>query len=133
MLVTHNVFGRLVQVVPALIVFVGVPFVSHLPESSAQLIRNIAMGYTVLMVTLALTAILNAANTIYAASPVRRERPLKGFVQLERILVWILGGVLIITAILDRSPLLPLINTRFFNGLCHNRVVFSAFELRFFP
>jgi len=107
-LVTHNVFGRLVQVVPALIVFVGVSFVPDLPEAGVQLIRNIAMGYMVLMLTLALTAMLSAANTIYAATPVAKERPLKGFVQLVQIVVWILGGVLIISAVLDRSPLLLL-------------------------
>jgi len=107
-LVTHNVFGRLVQVVPALVVFVGVPFVPDLPDSGVQLIRNVAMGYMVLMLTLALTALLSAANTIYAALPVARERPLKGFVQLVQIVVWVLGGVLIISAVLDRSPLLLL-------------------------
>ena len=107
-LVTHNVFGRLVQVVPALIVFVGVPFVPGLPEGGTQLIRNVAMGYMVLMLTLALTAMLSAANTIYAASPVAKDRPLKGFVQLVQIVVWIIGGVLIVATVLDRSPLLLL-------------------------
>ena len=107
-LVTHNVFGRLAQVVPALIVFVGVPFVPELPEPVAQLMRNVAMGYIVLMLTLALTAMLSAANTIYAASPVAKDRPLKGFVQLLQIVVWIFGGVVIVAAVLDRSPLLLL-------------------------
>ncbi len=107
-LVTHNVFGRLVQVVPALIVFVGAPFVPGLPEGVVQLMRNVAMGYMVLMLTLALTAMLSAANTIYAASPVAKDRPLKGFVQLVQIVVWIFGGVIIIAAVLDRSPLLLL-------------------------
>ena len=107
-LVAHNVFGRLAQVVPALIVFVGAPFVPDLPEGGVQLVRNVAMGYMVLMLTLALTAMLSAANTIYAASPMAKERPLKGFVQLVQILVWILGGVMIISAVLDRSPLLLL-------------------------
>jgi len=107
-LVTHNVFSRLVQVVPALIVFVGVPFVPDVPEGVVQLMRNVAMGYMVLMLTLALTAMLSAANTIYAASPVAKDRPLKGFVQLVQIVVWIFGGVMIIAAVLDRSPLLLL-------------------------
>ncbi len=107
-LVTHNVFGRLVQVVPALIVFVGVPFVPGLPEGGALLIRTVAMGYTVLMLTLVLTAILSAANAIYAASPAGKERSLKGFVQLVQIVIWILGGVLILATVLDRSPLLLL-------------------------
>jgi len=107
-LATHKVFDRLVQVVPALIVFIGVQFIPGLPEGGVQLLRNVAMGYMVLMLTLALTAMLSAANTIYAALPVAKERPLKGFVQLVQIVVWILGGVLIISAVLDRSPLLLL-------------------------
>jgi len=107
-LVTHNVFGRLVQVVPALIVFIGVPLVPGLPEGVMQLMRNVAMGYMVLMITLALTAMLSAANTIYAALPIARDRPLKGFVQLVQIVVWVLGGVLIVATVLDRSPLLLL-------------------------
>jgi len=107
-LVSHNVFGRLVQVLPALVVYVGVPFVPGLPEDGAQLMRNVAMAYMVLMLTLALTAMLSAANTIYSASPLASERPLKGFVQLVQIVVWILGGVLMISAVLDRSPLLLL-------------------------
>jgi miniconductance mechanosensitive channel len=107
-LVSHNVFGRLVQVVPALIVFSGVPLVPGLPESGVYLTRNITMGYMVLMLTLALTALLSAANTIYAASPLSKERPLKGFVQIVQIAVWILGGVLIVATILDQSPLLLL-------------------------
>jgi miniconductance mechanosensitive channel len=107
-LVAHNVVGRLVQVLPALVVFVGVPFISGLPDSVVQLLRNVATGYMVLMLTLALTALLGAANTIYSATPVAKDRPLKGFVQLVQIVVWIFGGVMIVSAVLDRSPLLLL-------------------------
>ncbi len=107
-LVSHNVIGRLVQVVPALIIYVGAPFIPDLQEGFEKLIRNVAMGYILLMLTLALTALLSAANTIYSASPIAKERPLKGFVQLLQIIVWVFGGVLIIAVILERSPLLLL-------------------------
>ena len=107
-LVEHNVFGRLVQVVPALVIFAGTPFVPGLQDSLVQLIRNVAMGYLVLMLTLGLTAMLGAAQTIYETLPVAKDRPLKGFVQLLQIVVWILGGVMIVAAVLDRSPLLLL-------------------------
>ena len=107
-LVAHNVFGRLAQVLPALVVYLGISFVPDMPDAGDQLIRNVSLGYMVLMLTLALTAMLSAANTIYAALPVARDRPLKGFVQLVQIVVWVLGGVLIISAVLDRSPLLLL-------------------------
>tara|TARA_R110002096_G_scaffold20690_1_gene67900 strand:- start:55 stop:1266 length:1212 start_codon:yes stop_codon:yes gene_type:complete len=107
-LVEHNVFSRTAKVVPALIIFVGLPFVPDLPDNIEQLIRNITMGYMVLMLTLALTAMLSAGNSIYSALPVARDRPLKGFVQLLQIAVWIIGGVLIVSVLLDRSPLLLL-------------------------
>jgi miniconductance mechanosensitive channel len=107
-LVDHNVFGRLVQVVPALIVFVGVSFVPDLPEGIAQLLRNVSMGYMALMLTLALTAMLSAAGAIYASSPIAKDRPLKGFLQLVQIIVWVFGGVMILSAVMDRSPLLLL-------------------------
>ncbi|WP_405231063.1 mechanosensitive ion channel family protein [Lentisalinibacter salinarum] len=105
-LVAHNVFGRLAQVLPALVVFLAIPFIPDLPETVVRLARNVATGYMVLMLTMTLTSLLSAGNTIYSALPVAKERPLKGFVQLVQIVVWVLGGVLIVAAVLDRSPLL---------------------------
>jgi miniconductance mechanosensitive channel len=107
-LVEHNVVGRLVQLVPGLIVFLGAPFVPGLPDALVQLTRNVATGYMVLVATMALTALLSAGNTIYSSLPVAKTRPLKGFVQLLQIVVWVFGAVLIVAAILDRSPLLLL-------------------------
>ena len=107
-LVAHNVIGRLVQIIPALIVYLGVPVVPDLPESAEIVIRNVTMGYMVLTLTMALTAMLSAANAIYDKTPIARQRPLKGFVQLLQIVVWVFGGVLMVAAVLDRSPLLLL-------------------------
>jgi len=107
-LVAHNVFGRLTQVLPALIVFVGVTFVPELPDAGAKLIRNIAMGYMVLMLTMTVSAVLSALTTIYSKTPTAKTRPIKGFVQLVQIVVWVLGGVLVIATVFDRSPLLLL-------------------------
>jgi len=107
-LVSHNVFGRLAQVAPALIVFFGVSLVPELPDVAMQLIRNIAMGYMTLMLTMTVSAMLSAVNTIYESSPAARERSIKGFIQLVQIVVWVLGGILITATLLDRSPLLLL-------------------------
>ena len=108
MLIEHKVFSRLAQVVPGIIVYSGVPFVPELPESVVQLARNVAAGYMVLMVTMALSAALGAGSAIYSRLPIAKERPLKGFVQLVQIAVWVFGAVMIIAAVLDRSPLLLL-------------------------
>ncbi len=107
-LIEHKVFGRLAQIVPGIIVYIGVPFVPELPDTVVQLTRNVSAGYMVLMVTMSLSALLSAGSAIYSSMPIAKERPLKGFVQLVQIAVWVFGAVMIIAAVLDRSPLLLL-------------------------
>ncbi len=107
-LIEYRVFGRLAQIVPGIIVYIGIPFVPELPDTVVQLTRNVAAGYMVLMVTMSLSALLSAGSAIYSSMPIAKERPLKGFVQLVQIAVWVFGAVMIIAAVLDRSPLLLL-------------------------
>ena len=107
-LTDHNVFGRLSQIAPALVIYFGIRFTPDVQEGVEQLLRNVAAGYMVLMVTLALAAALSAANRIYETFPISRDRPMKGFIQVLQIIVYIIGGVLVIAALLDRSPLLLL-------------------------
>jgi miniconductance mechanosensitive channel len=107
-LVEHKVFSRLAQIIPALIILSGIALVPDLDEDLARLIRNIASGYLVLMLTLSTTAAISAANAIYETFPVSRERPLKGVAQLLQILILLIGGVMVVAAVMDRSPLLLL-------------------------
>ena len=105
-LVDHKVFGRLAHVVPALIIFSGIGILRGLPSQVVQLVQNVAMAYVVLMLTMALTATLRAANQIYESYPLARVRPLKGVVQLVQIVVYIVGGILIVAIIFEQSPIL---------------------------
>jgi len=107
-LVQFNVFGRLAQVVPALVMFSGIDFLPLIPEPIVVLIKNVAMAYVALMLTLTLTAGLGAANQIYETYPISRTRPLKGFVQLLQIAVYFIGGIFIVAELIDRSPVLLL-------------------------
>ncbi len=107
-LLEHRVFDQLVHLVPAVILFTGIEFVPGLADNVVQIVRNVAMGYTVLILTMALSSLLSAASAIYAETELAKERPLKGFVQLIQIAVWSFGGVFIVAALLDRSPLLLL-------------------------
>ncbi|MDJ0760142.1 MAG: mechanosensitive ion channel [Woeseiaceae bacterium] len=107
-LVDNNVIGRTVQLLPALIIFSGVGLIAEMPERLVELIRNAAMAYMILMLTLALSSLLSAVSAIYSTFEVAKERPIKGFVQLAQIIIWVLGLVMIIAVLMDRSPLLLL-------------------------
>src|SRR5690606_13411754 len=52
---------------------------------------------------------LNAVNDLYVArSPNAADKPIKGYLQVIKIFVFVIAGVLIIAALVDRSPLLLL-------------------------
>ena len=104
----HGVLDRLAQAVPALVVYFGVAWVPGLGESLAQIIANVAMAWLALAVTLAAGALLSAGSAIYDTWPVARDRPIKGFVQVAQIAVYILGAIFVVSALMARSPVVLL-------------------------
>ena len=104
----HGVLDRLAQAAPALVVYFGVAWVPGLGESLAQIIANVAMAWMALAVTLAAGALLSAGSAIYDTWPVARDRPIKGFVQVAQIAVYILGAIFVVSALMARSPVVLL-------------------------
>ena len=108
MILEHGVLDRLVQGVPALVVYFGIAHVPGLGDSLSQIIANVAMAWLALAVTLAVVALLSAGSAIYETWPIARDRPIKGFVQVAQIVVYILGAVFVISALMARSPVVLL-------------------------
>ena len=107
-LVEQNVFGRLAQVVPAFVLFYGIGLVPDIAEPAEKVVRNVASAYMILTIMLTVTAALSALNRIYEVDPAARQRPIKGFIQLAQIAIYILGAVIVISALIDRSPVILL-------------------------
>jgi len=107
-LVKNKVGARLAQLVPAVVVNMGVQIVPGISESLEKLAMNLASAYMIVIVTITLVAALNALNDIYEANPEARKRPIKGFVQLLQLALMILGALLFIASLLDQSPVILL-------------------------
>jgi len=109
-LLGRGVISRLAHVVPALVIFLGIPQVPGIPDPLVTVVRNVANAYMIFTVALSLGNLLNAIGDIYEqANPERaRSKPIKGYLQLVKILAFIFAGVLVIAVLIDRSPLLLL-------------------------
>ena len=107
-LIDHNVFGRLAQIVPAIVIYFGIGFVSDYPDAIEKVVRNVASAYMVVMLVLALSAAMSAANQVYETFPISRRRPIKGFIQLAQVAVYVLGAIIVIGMLIDRSPVILL-------------------------
>ena len=105
----HNkVFNRLAQMVPSLLVQFGLVLVPDLSDKAEHFLRNLALAFTLLSLTLALSALLNALLDLYARTPHARTRSIKGYVQLAKMLLYVFAAIVIVATLIDRSPLLLL-------------------------
>jgi miniconductance mechanosensitive channel len=99
---------RLANVVPAVVISRGIVLVPHLPDGAVAIVRNVTSAFIVLTVVLAINAALNAVNTIYQRRPEAASRPIKGYLQVAKIILFGAAAILIIAALMEQSPLLLL-------------------------
>ena len=106
--IRFRVITRVSHLLPAGVIFLGAPLVPELGESGVTILQNVATAYAVLALILALSALLSSANAIYELNPESVSRPIKGYIQVAKIVLYCLGGILIISALIDKSPLILL-------------------------
>lgn len=97
---------RLSNIVPASIVGAGIGAVPHLHPHVVTLTRNVAAAFTILTIAMAIGAMLDLANHIYNRRPHTANRPVKGYVQVAKIVLYCAAAILIVAALIERSPVL---------------------------
>jgi miniconductance mechanosensitive channel len=107
-LINNRVGAKLSQLVPAFVIFAGIDFLPNIDVKVEAFIRNVTSAYMIVVAALTVVAVLNAVNDIYESNPEARQRPIKGFIQLLQLALMIMGSLLFIAALLDRSPVLLL-------------------------
>ena len=107
-LLARGVLDRLAHVLPALVIYAGIVLIPGLDEGLETVVRNVAAAYIVLTVAHAISALLNGINDLYLLrDPVRAQaRPIKGYLQVVKIVLFIASAILIVAILIERSPLL---------------------------
>ena len=91
-IIAHGVIERVAQLLPAIVIYLGIGLVPELPEAAEKFVRNVALAVLALLVVMAISAVLSAANAIYELRPDSDRRPIKGYVQLAKIIVYCMMG-----------------------------------------
>ena len=103
-----GIVARLANIVPAIIIAIGILAVPGVPPEVVIVVRNLCSAIIVLMVALAIGRALWLVNTLYQRKPDAKIRPIKGYIQVVTIVVYAVAVVLGIAALVDRSPLILL-------------------------
>jgi len=98
----------LATVVPLLIISRGIALVPNLHSDVVSVVRNGAQALIVISVAMAIVKVLSYLNEVYDRLPRSKNRPIKGFVQVGKILVLCGAAIIMISVLIDESPLLLL-------------------------
>ncbi|MDX1367726.1 mechanosensitive ion channel family protein [Pseudomonas sp.] len=104
----NELIKRLANIVPALLISAGVGLIPDLPESLVSVTRNVCSAFIVLTVALALSILLDIANTLYRLRNDANLRPIKGYLQVLKIGLFVIAAIFMVATLIDRSPLILL-------------------------
>lgn len=95
-----RVISRLANVVPSMVIAAGIRIVPDLPPQLVEFIIGACRAWAVLTVALAVSHALDAANELYERRPDARNKPIKGYLQVVKIVVFAAAGLVIVAELL---------------------------------
>lgn len=110
-LLAPKVLRRMAQVVPSLVLQIGIGSVPGLPDGWRALIGNVAVALTVFAVMRVLLAVLDEVlerKQPSTGTGALRARSIKSQIQLAKLVVVMAAAVVMVAALIDKSPLIVL-------------------------
>ena len=99
-----KVLNQLAHLGPALVIYVMSPLALEGHEDAIRFTTVAVEIYMILIGILVINAFLNAVLDIYRTFDVAREIPIKGFVQVAKIVIYSVGGIFVVCIIMDKTP-----------------------------
>lgn len=107
-LLKHRAFTRVAHLAPVLAIYYGIQLVPNLPTAFVAAVQHAALAAMVFVGVLVADSLLTAGGEIYGASPLSKGRPIKGYIQALKIVLYLLGAILVIASLTGQSPLIML-------------------------
>ena len=103
-LLNHRVFHALIHIVPAIIIYSSSGFAGEDLTLFPTVMKGLAHIYLAIIIMAAFIRFLNASQEIYDAYPYSKDRPIKGYIQLMKILIYFFGSIFIIAVLVNQNP-----------------------------
>lgn len=103
-IVRRKVFQRLSHIVPAIIIY---HFADMFSEYKLIIEKGVAI-YFIIVGMLVVDAFLNACNDIYRTFEISKEKPIRGYIQVIKIFMYLIGGIIIVANLIGQNPIILL-------------------------
>ena len=99
----HSVIRRIANIVPAIVIMNGIVTVPHLSAKMISFVQMAAQAFIFLTIALAIGELLNIFNLVYQRNPKSRNKPIKGYLQLIKLIIFIVCGLMILGTFLKKD------------------------------
>ncbi|KQY90088.1 mechanosensitive ion channel protein MscS [Paenibacillus sp. Root52] len=103
-IVEKKLFHKLSHLVPAIIIY----YSAYIFPSYQALVEKAAMTYMIVVMITVFNTLLNVFDEIYRSYEVSKIRPIKGYIQVAKIVLFIIGGIIVISNLIGQNPLIIL-------------------------
>ena len=99
----HSVTRRFANIVPAIVIMNGITTIPHLPSKAITFIQMGAQAFIFLTLALTISEALNIFNLVYQRNPKSRNKPIKGYLQLIKLILFVVCGLMILGTFLKKD------------------------------
>lgn len=105
-LLKRKVIQRAILIVPGILIYSASPIYENV--EAIKLIQRLSATYVLIILVFVVGSLIDAVDDIYRTKHISKVRPIKGFLQIIKIVAYIIIGVVIISTLLGKSPLVLL-------------------------
>jgi len=99
----HSVIRRISNIVPAIVIMNGISSVPHLSSKMITLVQMGAQAFIFLTIALAISEFLNIFNLAYQRNPNSKNKPIKGYLQLIKLMIFIVCALMVLGTFLKKD------------------------------
>lgn len=103
-LFAHRVFHVLIHFIPAIIIYSSSGFSGEDLTWLPTLIKGVAQIYLSIALVTALVRFFDAGQEIYNTYPNAKDHPIKGYIQLMKIVVYFFWAIFVVAVLVDKNP-----------------------------
>ncbi len=104
-MVERRVFHRLAYIAPALLIHALTPTMLAEYHIWSSILQAALKIYMVFIVIIVMDAFFNTIVDIYQDFELSKFKPIKGYVQISKIVIYIISAIIIISVLIGQSPL----------------------------
>lgn len=104
----NRVFRGIAHVLPALVILIGAPIILKDFPVALTYVTKFSYVLMVVAVVLVYNAFLNSIHVLLLRNPLFKDKPVQSYIQVAKLIGYLVAGVMIISALIGKSPVVVL-------------------------